>query len=109
MFGAAIIDEGDFTLAELRAVRKKIKGNKVSGTDEIPNEIILLLLSFSQGFTLVLSLMNQMWRTESYPDEFDVGRIAALFKGGRVTDSAAQYRPISILQGLYKLFTTLVD
>ena len=53
LFGAAIIEEGDFTPAELRAVRKKIKRNKVSGTDEIPNEIILLLLSFSQGFTLV--------------------------------------------------------
>ena len=54
LFGAAIIEEGDFTPAELRAVRKKIKRNKVSGTDEIPNEIILLLLSFSYYIILLL-------------------------------------------------------
>ena len=53
--------------------------------------------------------MNQMWRTELFPSDFDVSRIVALFKGGRIRDQAAQYRPISILQGLYKLFRTSMD
>ena len=35
--------------------------------------------------------------------------VAALFKGGRITDRAVQYRPINILQGLFKLFTMLID
>ena len=72
LFGAAIIDDGDPTPTELREVRRKIKKNKVAGTDDIPNEIILLLLSFPQGFDLVLSLMCQFLRSESLPDEFDI-------------------------------------
>ena len=65
LFGAAIIYDGDFTPTELREVRKKIKKNKVAGTDDIPSELILLLLSFPQGFTLVLSLMCQMLQGDS--------------------------------------------
>ena len=53
--------------------------------------------------------MNQMWRKEQFPNEFDISRVIALFKRGSITDRAEKYRPISILQGLYKLFTTFVD
>ena len=73
------------------------------------NEVILFLLSFSEGFTLVLSCLNQGWRTEKLPHEWDIAKIIALFKGGSIVDRASMYRPINLLQALYKIFTTLID
>ena len=58
------------------------------------NEVILFLLSFSEGFTLVLSCLNQGWRTEKLPHEWDIAKIIALFKGGSTVDRASMYRPI---------------
>ena len=38
-----------------------------------------------------------------------IAKIIALFKGGSIVDRASMYRPISLLQALYKIFTSLID
>ena len=68
----------------------------------------LCLLSIPEGFTFILALFNQCWRTEQIPELWQLGRIAAIYKKGKNCQLPASYRPISILQVLYKLYTTLI-
>ena len=90
-------------------MKKRIQRNKAGGTDDLINEMILFLLCFSEGFTLIISCVNQGWRSEKLPHEWDIAKVIALFKGGTEYDRASRYRPISLLQAIYKIFTALID
>ena len=49
---------GVFTCDELRTAAPYLKKNNTPGTDEVSNEIVLILLKDPVGFVLVLRLMN---------------------------------------------------
>ena len=93
---------------ELRRVQKKVKKKRAGGSDTLSVEFVLALLSIPEGFTSILSLFNQCWRTETIPELWQLGRISAIWKKGKNVQLPASYRPISILQVLYKMYTSLI-
>ena len=100
---------GDFSSAELRRAKKRVKKGKSPGDDDTSNEFLLFVLSTSLGFSLVLSILNTCKRSASVPEAFHVGVIVALFKGKGKDDSLPEnYRPISLLNSLYKLYTIMI-
>ena len=105
----ATVTEGLFQPAELRRAKKEIKRDKESGTDEISSNFLLEILSTPEGFTIVLSIMNSCFSNAELPTMFHVGRIAAIYKKKGDVGLPESYRPISLLQTLYKLFTKLLD
>ena len=108
LYDAAPLTEADFSAEELRLAKKKMKKKRASGSDTLSVEFVLCLLSIPEGFTFILALFNQCWRTETIPELWQLGRIAAIYKKGKNCQLPASYRPISILQVLYKLYTTLI-
>jgi len=108
LYGPAGLPLTPFTPTELRKVAKRLKKGKAFGTDGLPNEYLRLLLGVNEGFCLVLDLMNDCWSENRVPGEWMLGRIAAIFKHGN-TAVAENYRPISVLQTMYKLFTGLLE
>ena len=92
-----------------RRAKKEIKRDKESGTNEISSNFLLELLSTPEGFTIVLSIMYSCSSSAELPTMFHVGCISAIYKNQGDVGLFESYRPISLLQTLYKLFTKLLE
>ena len=56
---------------------------------------------------LLLRLINSWWQSKEAPTELFLARVVPLFKKGD-TDNAANYRPISLLSSLYKVYMIMI-
>ena len=109
LFPIADLPCGNFTPFELRKAKIRLKKKKTPGTDNITNEILLVVLEDPRGFSYILELMNKCWAEAVLPEEWQMARIVAIYKGKGVTTHPKHFRPIALLQSTYKLFTTLIE
>jgi len=100
---------GPFTAQEMRTARTYVKKKKAPGTDEITNEILLLLLEFELTFFLMLEMFNKCWTDAVQPTEWQIAKIVAILKQKGSTKMPTNYRPIALLQAFYKFYTLLID
>ena len=56
---------------------------------------------------LLLRLINNWWQSKEAPTELFLARVVPLFNKGD-TDNAANYRPISLLSSLYKVYMIMI-
>ena len=61
----------------------------------------------TENLGIVLELLNQWRKLEKYPDELTKADIVTIFKKGNVEDPN-NYRPIALLQSLYKIHTAML-
>ena len=96
-----------FTNDEILKCIAKLNNSKSPGHDEILNEYIKLT---RDAMTPVyVSLFNIILKTGFIPDEWAIGKIRPIYKNkGDVTDHN-NYRPITILSCLNKLFTAVFN
>ena len=95
----------DITLEEIKTVLKKCKRRKAPGPDEMPMEIILEMTD--SNLENIARIMNAWWAEEIIPAEVLQARIVLIFKKGD-TSIMENYRPISLLNSIYKLFAAIV-
>ena len=89
------------TLEEVDAMIRKLKTGKASGIDLITAE---LLKGLNETFLVVFtSLFNKIFDHGEFPEEWAVGIIVLLFKGGDKSDLDS-YRGITLLSIFGKLF-----
>ena len=55
-----------------------------------------------------VELINDWWHKETIPTEVLQARVVLIFKKGDKAD-LANYRPISLLNSIYKLYTALIQ
>ncbi|CAH2104737.1 unnamed protein product [Euphydryas editha] len=83
----------------------RLKSNKSPGPDGIPNEALKL------GQTLltptITTLFNTIIKEERVPEQWTKSNIILLYKKGDPND-IGNYRPISLLPSLYKLFSQCI-
>lgn len=104
--GAPLVcDSSLFTLVELELVLKSSKLNKQPGPDLIRMELFKWLDGSNR--LLLLDILNQWWKEGGVPKEVLHARVVPIFKKGDI-DDPSNYRPISLLNSIYKLFTALV-
>ena len=53
--------------------------------------------------------MNLCWTTATPPELWHVARIVAIYKNEGATTLPQNYRPIALLQAMYKVFTSLIE
>ena len=92
-------------LHELNNVIKKAKAHKAPGPDETGAELFKLLDQTNRD--LLLGLLNHWWRTEQIHEEHLMAQVVTIFKKGS-TEQISNYRPISLLNTVYKLFAAIV-
>ena len=85
-----------------------MKSSKVTGTDELPNEIIRIMLD-AFGFLLILEMLNFCWVNCTVPALWQIARVVPSFKQEGSARLPTNYRPISLLQHFSKFFTFLID
>ena len=91
---------------ELCAFLKKAKNNKSPGNDGIPMEFFKWLNWKARKE--VLAIINQLWDNEWFLETMEEANVVTLYKKGNVEDPA-NYRPISLLQCLYKIYASIIQ
>ena len=93
------------SIRKLRKVSRKLDASKSCGLDKIPanilkdcNEIIAPYLTY---------IYNCSISTAIFPDDWKMARVSPIFKAGTKEDSD-NYRPISILPTVAKIFEKLI-
>ena len=90
---------------DIRAAFAKIKTAKSFGIDNISSYFLKLALPYI-GNSLA-ALFNTSIETSQFPDSWKVARVTPIFKEGDKTEKS-NYRPISVLPVISRLFEKLV-
>ena len=97
----------DFTIEEILTVIKTLKNNKACGLDFIRNEFFKQaphqLLEFIKNF------FNLLLQSQTIPEEWCEGLIQPLYKNKGSHDDTNNYRGITLLSCLGKLFTACIN
>ena len=96
-----------FTIEELCSHIKKLKNNKTPGIDNILNEFIKHCPK--ELHPAIVRLFNIILESGKVPSEWTVGIIKALYKNKGDIEDANNYRGITLLSCLGKLFTSIIN
>ena len=96
-----------FTENEIRSFVKTLKNNKAAGIDGILNEFIKHTIDLL--IPLYLKLFNKILDTGDIPEDWLAGLIIPIYKNKGSKDDANNYRGITLLSCLGKLFTSILN
>ena len=86
---------------------KKLKSNKASGIDNISNEFIKA--SSELMIDIYVSLFNIVFSSGQIPSTWTTGKIKPIYKKKGNKSDPDNYRPITLLSCLGKLFTAVIN
>jgi hypothetical protein len=93
------------SVPEVERLLKELNRKKATGIDEIPAR---LLKDCSYELAIPIShLINVILETSKIPNEFKIGRVAAVYKNGKKSDFN-NYRPITMLPVISKIMEKCV-
>ena len=94
-----------FTLDELKKACRVLKNGKATGIDNLSNEMIHCFTEIYPEYTI--NLFNEVLDSNVIVEDWTIGMITPIHKKGSKSDPN-NYRGISLLSCLGKLFTTLL-
>jgi hypothetical protein len=97
--------DAPITRSEVEKAVDKLKRYKSPGDDGIPAE--LLKSGGACMLDMLTSLFTVVWKAELIPNSWRKGTIISLFKAGDRTE-CGNYRPITLLRIIDKLFTAVI-
>ena len=86
-------------------VFSKLKNGKATGMHLIPNRILKNVKDILTPS--ITDIFNASIKSKTFPDDFKIARLTPIFKGGD-TESLGNYRPISILASIARIFERLL-
>ena len=98
---------GDFSLEELQQALARAKKNKAPGPDGVTNELFLLMDPETE--LALLEHYNTIWRQGTVPPGWKQAVVVSLYKGKGVDTDPGNYRPISLLNSIYKIFSAMLQ
>ena len=96
----------DIKEADVQAAIRKLKNYKCGGPDNTATELFKALNE--EALEIITEVMNEWWTNEKLEREALQARVVHLYKKGCTSDMA-NYRPISLLNTLYKIFASIVQ
>ena len=97
----------DFTFSEIKEIIKKLKNNKACGVDNIVNEY--LKCCPDEVICLIVDLFNLVLKTGIVPTDWCIGLIQPLYKNKGSANDPNNYRGITLLSVIGKLFTSCLN
>ena len=100
-------DHNPVTLEELQTSLTKLKKKKAPGPDKVLNEFFMLL--DDHNARTLLAFHNKMWGYGEVPEAWKEAIVVSLYKGKGLDIDPVNYRPISLLNSIYKLFAAMLQ
>ena len=100
-------DEGPFTLQELKDALAKIKAGKAPGPDGVVGELFQNL--DPQSEEILLDIYNKIWIEGDVPRSWVEARVVTIFKNKGSDSDPSSYRPISLLNSVYKIYSAMLQ
>ena len=94
-----------FSCEEFEAALKSMKNNKQPRPDGLTMELFKRMNK--QNRARILDIVNGWWSTSQIPEDACLGRVVPLYKKGD-TYLPSNYRPISLLNSVYKIYMCLI-
>jgi hypothetical protein len=94
------------SLQELQFAIKKAKNGKKPGKDGLTSEYLKVLPELA--LEALLAILNRMWILKYTPTDWKVAQIKLHYKNG-ARDSILNYRPITLLQALFKIWERILE
>ena len=98
------MNERNISMEELLWAIKKLKRGKAAGPDGIPVDVYKEMNEHQ--LVLLLNLINKSWNGEALTEEATRAQVVLIFKKGNKAD-LGNYRPISLLNSNYKIYTAI--
>ena len=98
--------DNDISLEELFSASYVLKSNKAAGYDSICNEMISCLLKVYPE--ILVKLFNNILNKNAKIKQWEISIITPIHKGGIITDPS-NYRGISVMSCLSKLFSSILN
>lgn len=92
----------DFSLTEIVWGIRNLNNRKSPGPDSIINEALKIGEKIISG--LITILFNKILKEQKVPEQWTVSEIILIYKKGDPSE-VSNYRPISLMSSLYKLFS----
>ena len=102
-----LIDEPWFQKQDLDDALQKLKKNKATGPDLVPNEIWLLL--DDENLQNILDMYNYAWDSGTIPQSWAEAIVVSIYKGKGADTDPVNYRPISLLNTIYKIYAAMLQ
>ena len=96
-----------FTAQELNKVIAKLKRNKATGPDNIPNTAFIE--ANKQTRTIILKALNHITSTKNISTQWQKGEVIRLYKGKGVKGKCSNERGITLSSNLGKLYERLIN
>ena len=93
-------------MKELEETIRKLKINRAPGPDGIPSELVKWLDSESKK--VILDQLSSCWNRETLSKDMTSSKLAITYKKGG-TDLPQNYRPIALLNVIYKLLASIIQ
>ena len=94
-------------MEELLIALGKMRTGKAPGPDGMRPDPVLLVGHY--GEARILDIMNECWVSRKIPQEWKDAEVISFYKGKGDDSSAANYRPIALLNTLYKLYASMIQ
>ena len=101
--------DSTITEEEILSAVKKLKNNKSPGCDQVLNEHIVSTIVTCIFLPLYVMLFNIIYDTGIVPDEWLIGIVKPVYKNKGDPTQPENYRPITLLSCLGKLFTSVLS
>ena len=96
-----------FTMKELNEAIKKLKRNKATGPNRIPNSAFMEANKTTRQ--LFLNTFNHITRTKNIPIQWQQGEIIRIYKGKGVKGKCSTERGITLSSNMGKLYERLIN
>ena len=107
IFPPAPIDTSPFKEQELMSALSRLKNRKSPGPDQLPAEI--WKYAPREVHKALLAHFNKAFRNAESPRSWKVADIVMIFKGKKKDPTLpASYRPISLINSVYKIYACLL-
>ena len=100
--------DDQLSAAEVIIAIKSIKNNKATGYDGIPGEFLKALLKSSEAIAACTALFNCIMNNCKYPKDWVISIIHPIYKNKGSRDNPDNYRGISLLSIVSKLYCKLI-
>ena len=100
-------DEDAFSIQDLKDALAKIKAGKAPGPDGVVGELFQNL--DAQSEEILLDIYNKIWMEGDVPRSWVEARVVTIFKNKGSDADPSSYRPISLLNSVYKIYSAMLQ